>query len=911
MALDFSPISGADRVRYASQGNFNSGAKSIVCDFYPDVSTMSNNYIFSAHVSGGTGLVNFLLQMGTSGGTGSNHIRAASFGGTTCEITSAAGVTTNAAWNQIGFTWDGTSKYSAGSGNLYCNSSTALTPATAGTTGSFGSTAGDWHVGNNGNANRAPDGRIGRFAVLNREFTTAEFDLFLLGLPVRSIWLDSDFLLVPNTDFNDNWNDDVNSVTATITGASQIADATFPGSTIMTAETKAVGLTINDATTSVGSDTTLVAETLAIGLTINDATTTKSGTTLVAETLAVGLTINDANLHEITLDDSSECTSADVSASTISGTEADPVINLDFHRNLSSQWVSGVVRVNNVVGKTSVTLKFDDSTRGTAFNSAQPIWQRLESGDYDDWVRVASDTLSGSELTAVVSSGLTGDLLVANQPAVFPSDIEAYFAAKIAASSHVTSLVTGEETTGKYATLVATTGYNSKVIPSLDQHAIQITDSALDPVSFPVGAKPHILVILNNHPHEHIGAQSVIGLIEWLTGADADAVLARRNFVWHVVQVNPQGVWGANQNSGSWQSGQANTNTNREWDSSLITCVNNAKTYIANDIGTSNIKFVVDFHNLISGNGTGTDSSIFMIDTRPNTQNFFDQFQIAYTGATVLENAGSTDAGIAANYYYNTFSIPGVTMEQDQCSDVLLSDYRGWGQAAGEAIQAMAVAGDFGEFILAETLSIGLTINDVTTTHDTPNVTMTADTLAIGLTINDATTQRAITLPIETLAVGLTLNDVTFNRTFSRTLEAETLAIGLTIHDATLIDSITAAREGLIGVDMRRHIELKRGQSVTIKGVARDEDGNRINITNDTLTWKVGSNDLKETIITLTEGDGITKTDATRGEWKITLAGAKTVNQPPGYYRHQGEGTFSDLPYGFVSGRFWLRRDLP
>ena len=85
-----------------------------------------------------------------------------------------------------------------------------------------------------------------------------------------------------------------------------------------------------------------------------------------------------------------------------------------------------------------------------------------------------------------------------------------------------------------------------------------------------------------------------------------------------------------------------------------------------------------------------------------------------------------------------------------------------------------------------------------------------------------------------------------------------------------------------------RNIQIFVGQSTSFRGVLRDQDGNRIDITSYTLTWKAGDKDFDRTAISLTEGDGITKTDALRGEWRIDLRNGDTNELTRGLYGHQG-----------------------
>ena len=110
---------------------------------------------------------------------------------------------------------------------------------------------------------------------------------------------------------------------------------------------------------------------------------------------------------------------------------------------------------------------------------------------------------------------------------------------------------------------------------------------------------------------------------------------------------------------------------------------------------------------------------------------------------------------------------------------------------------------------------------------------------------------------------------------------------------------------------MRRNLDFFRGQTETFSGVLRDAQGNARDLTNATLVWRAGRDHGSYTELTLSEGDGITVTTGTGGQWSITIAPDKTANMTAGHYLHQGEATIGSDVYGFVEGRMRLRRDLP
>ena len=86
----------------------------------------------------------------------------------------------------------------------------------------------------------------------------------------------------------------------------------------------------------------------------------------------------------------------------------------------------------------------------------------------------------------------------------------------------------------------------------------------------------------------------------------------------------------------------------------------------------------------------------------------------------------------------------------------------------------------------------------------------------------------------------------------------------------------------------RRNLGLIIGQSRTFSGVLRDDNGDPVDLTPYTMTWKMGDKDFLRSSVELTEGNGITKVDATRGKWRINLDRDDTIEEARGLYFHQG-----------------------
>ena len=85
-----------------------------------------------------------------------------------------------------------------------------------------------------------------------------------------------------------------------------------------------------------------------------------------------------------------------------------------------------------------------------------------------------------------------------------------------------------------------------------------------------------------------------------------------------------------------------------------------------------------------------------------------------------------------------------------------------------------------------------------------------------------------------------------------------------------------------------RNLRIFVGESTSFSGVVQRQDGSRVDLTDFTLTWKAGDKDFKRTAISLTEGDGISITNVTRGEWQIDLRQKDTEELSRGLYVHEG-----------------------
>lgn len=108
----------------------------------------------------------------------------------------------------------------------------------------------------------------------------------------------------------------------------------------------------------------------------------------------------------------------------------------------------------------------------------------------------------------------------------------------------------------------------------------------------------------------------------------------------------------------------------------------------------------------------------------------------------------------------------------------------------------------------------------------------------------------------------------------------------------------------------RINLEFRRGTTKTFSGVLRDSSGAVVDLTNATMTWRMGEADGIQTRLTLSESDGITVSAPTTGAWSITIDPGDTSSLDPRCYIHQGKAVIGSATYDFTDGRVTLRRDL-
>lgn len=92
-----------------------------------------------------------------------------------------------------------------------------------------------------------------------------------------------------------------------------------------------------------------------------------------------------------------------------------------------------------------------------------------------------------------------------------------------------------------------------------------------------------------------------------------------------------------------------------------------------------------------------------------------------------------------------------------------------------------------------------------------------------------------------------------------------------------------------------QNFQMYAGDDKTLQVTVVDEDGDPVNLTAASIKWQATRSLGKTSAIskTATAGGGITITDASNGEFEVTLTAANTDGLS-GTYQHEAEVTFVD-----------------
>lgn len=97
------------------------------------------------------------------------------------------------------------------------------------------------------------------------------------------------------------------------------------------------------------------------------------------------------------------------------------------------------------------------------------------------------------------------------------------------------------------------------------------------------------------------------------------------------------------------------------------------------------------------------------------------------------------------------------------------------------------------------------------------------------------------------------------------------------------------------------------GDSLTISVTVYDGDGNTLDITGADFEWVLVDRATDTTLLTKsTGGGGISITDATNGEFEISIDSADTQDMDPGYYEHEAEMDDGSTVATVLTGSFGI-----
>ena len=675
MALGFDVASA--RVVYENIGNFNSGAKSILLDFFlPSNALQANNDFFSATRNPGNDTFqNFLLQLSDEGGT-HNSVRSAHFGGSTGQAYTSSNVLSVGEWNRVVWTCSNCEAPSTLNTKIYVNA--VSQSIFGGSTGaSLGATNGDVCIGNRAHLDRGINGQIARFAIVNRVVSEAEIALFELGVKPSEIFSDLDLLLKPNTYYLDNWGSNIGGVSksATLTNVSQVQDPTYG---ITSAQTE---LSVSSQYVSASNSVSQTSNSL-----VGNAALPYPTPSLSVAVAAVS--------NSILVVGEFDGGTVDAIATSIESEPVDTVVNFVprkfAYRDSSHDWLTLQARVDNVNSVSSLKFKLSDVDfdLGQSFTAETKLWWRPVNGTKEDWVTFENHSLSGGVVTASNSSAFgVASIYVGDQPGYFYSDIVSDVSNWLA-SPFITA-PSGASADGSISELTSISDENGRFSGPLKQHAIRI--GSAEPPSFPeLSNKIRVLAFANIHSGEMVSKWATKGFIDWLIGTSVKASSVRKNFEVFVVWVNATGLFLGHPVSPEFVGLNGNKNLNRDWGEFELEASRTVRDWVSINLG-NDFDFLVDFHNLTWG---ATDK-IFR-DPNPLSVAFSDNVDANYNGS-IVQQGNTAPSGFTTHYYRNNYGIYGATLEPRRGSNDL-SNYQHFGAAAGEAFHDMLIGGAFGRF---------------------------------------------------------------------------------------------------------------------------------------------------------------------------------------------------------------------
>lgn len=675
MALQFDGAS--SRVVYGNIGNLNSGAKSILLDFFlPGSAFQTNNDFFSAtRNSGADTFQNFLLQLSNEGGT-NNSVRAAHFGAVTGQAYTTSDVLTVGQWNRIVWTCSDCAAPSVLNTKIYINGvSQAIFGGSTGA--NLGATNGDVCVGNRAHLDRGINGQIARFALIGRVADEVEIAKFELGLQPDEIFSIGDFLLKPITTYLSNWDSVVGGSTnsASLFNTTQVLDPIY-------------GLASASTPLSTVGQTVLVTKSNPPGL---NALVGQANLTVAGKSLVSTVVLSPINVEVIGDFDGG---TVDEGASVVELSGMDAIVTLvprKFpYRDSGNDWLTLQARINGVDNVNSIQFRLSelDFDLSQKFTSETKLWWRSAFGAKEDWALFENNTLANGILTASNNSDFSAaDIYVSDQPGYYYTDIVNDVNEWL--NSPWVMRPSGADVNAAISTLNSVADENGRFSSPLKQHAVRIADNA--PPAYPeLNSKLRILVFANIHSGEMIAKWAVKGFIDWLIGASNKAADVRQNFEIFVVWVNSTGLFLGHPVGSELIGPFANKNVNRDWGDFDLEVTRKIRDWITSYLD-NNVAYIIDFHNLT----WSSDDRIFRDPTNISIA-FSNAVDANYSG-NITQQGNTATSGFTTYYYKSSYGVEGATLEPRRGTNNLAT-YQQFGAAAAESLQDMLTEGAFGQF---------------------------------------------------------------------------------------------------------------------------------------------------------------------------------------------------------------------
>ena len=853
-----------------------------------------------------SGQIGYFFAKGDSTGNGirliQNTVNAIAVGSGSSTSTLPQKYTTAAistgSWTHIQATWDGSLN---GSGfNIYFGAGSSEAGTASDGTGSIASDASrNVFLLNRTGLGRSVLGDVGYVARWNRVLSGAERTTVRADGPLA---VPSGLILcfANGQDYSSNAVS-VSGRTTQVAGSTPTNTALGPTDTTISAtvgNAVAAGITASVVNASDTTITATVGNAVANGITAS--VTTSSSTTIsatVGNAVAAGIT---ATIQSITLSGDYERSSYNPTGSSISGTGDSAIISINPKLQESevtdTRWLEPSVEVSGVNGfrPTFRFLAYHSSSGGMHGGTAGWDSTRRPMYSYDNGL---TWTYFDTAVTLDVgnqwiefrnSAAFTGNTVrigrgrqisvhqVGDWVAAFAAAHSEFVPTTTAAAYTPTGSVSGFAAQSFIADEFATqTDSLGATVPVTPLYAGVINDTALMPLDG--SAKRTALITGGVHGGEDLAHWVMVGLLDYVMGASAEAQALRRRYKILVYpMINAPGRAGGGWR-GSWTQGTAGADDpNRHWhDVAGLEIVSKTKTAIAADIGTTAKDWSLDFHGYYPINFEIQSLATDAVQAR------FVSLLGTNSGQTV-NNVITYNAGYFNTYARDTlgFKLPLTAEHGDpvQHSDAVLTSY---GAAFVTTLATMSAEGAFS--IIAEPgnavaagITATITAAGTTTISATPgNATaegITADILrkimaTPGNAVADGVT-ASVSSPLPT--VGRPTSD-TSNTGWTASTGSDLYAM---VDEVTpdAVDYISAASVGAV-CNMALNATAYPGTSVQqLKYRASSSTGNSV-----IVRLKEGATTIRSATQPLTATDTEYTITLTSGEIAAITSGALSV----------------------------------